>query len=271
MTVSSVRSEDDDGASSTSSGDETSTKSSGSTFKKSRPNESATRPPRPTYTAKYGRDGKFTVGVEATLVPGTEDASTKNDKNNNINDDSVKNANDVDAKKLLDGAALPASFHRSRERTRISAVQRLVERKLAQKERERLRERELERDRLSHGKARSSSSNNSCYVRERSWDATYHSSLGGRSFSASGYCKDEEQLHKPRTEKENEYLASLLWRTSRSCSGTRRRGPQSDGEEEVAKTIITIGPGKPTRCQCYKTFFFCVTLHFSVRPLFFPN
>lgn len=182
MTVSSVRSEDDDGASSTSSGDETSTKSSGSTFKKSRPNESATRPPRPTYTAKYGRDGKFTVGVEATLVPGTEDASTKNDKNNNINDDSVKNANDVDAKKLLDGAALPASFHRSRERTRISAVQRLVERKLAQKERERLRERELERDRLSHGKARSSSSNNSCYVRERSWDATYHSSWEAAAF-----------------------------------------------------------------------------------------
>ena len=253
MTVSSVRSEDDDGAnSSNSSGDETTARSSSSTFKKSRPNESSTRPPRPTYTARY-RDGKFTVGVEASL--GADDA-TKNDNNNNVND-AAKNFVDADAAKKLPAAAagvpLPTSFHRSRERTRISAVQRLVERKLAQKERERLRERELERDRLSHGKARSSSSNgcdnSSSYFRERSWDATYHSSFGGRSFSASGCCKDEEQLHKPRTEKENEYLASLLWRTSRSCSGTRRRVPQSDGEEEVAKTIITIGPGKPTRIR----------------------
>jgi len=34
----------------------------------------------------------------------------------------------------------------------------------------------------------------------------------------------------------------------RSCSGTRRRGGGSD-EEDVAKTIITIGPGKPTRIR----------------------
>ena len=273
MTVSSVRSEEDEGAASSSSDDGSNTTSSKNTFKKSRSNNNnnnsdTSRPPRPTYTARY-KDGKYTVGVEATLFAGKEDSVSENANNNNDdNDNSVKNANnECDAKKLLDGQAatsLPASFHRSRDRTRISAVQRLVERKLAQKERERLRERELERDRLAHhlsGKARSSSSN-SCYVRERSWDATYHSSssFGGRSFSASGPEKEkntsggrnekqEQQLPKTRTEKENEYLASLLWRTSRSCSGTRRRVPQSDGEEEVAKTIITIGPGKPTRIR----------------------
>ena len=233
MTVSSVRSEDDDGATSNSCGDETSTRSTNA-FKKSKPNESATRPPRPTYTSKV-KDGRFTFSMESSQFGGMEEALMKNnDNNNNVSDDSVKNANDAaaaDAKKLLDGAALPASFHRSRERTRISAVQRLVERKLAQKERERLREREQE--------------SSSCNSRERSWEATYRSSFGGRSFSASGHCKVEEQQQqqqqKPRTAKENEYLASLLYRTSRSCSGTRRRVPQSDGEEEVAKTIITIG------------------------------
>ena len=223
------------------------------TFKKSRTSTTneTSRPPRPTYTARF-KDGKYTVGVEASLFPGKED----NLVNNNNNDESIKNANgSCDAKQQqqqqqLDGKNVP-SFHRSRDRTRISAVQRLVERKLAQKERERLRERELERDRLAHhlsGKARSSSSN-SCYVRERSWDATYHSSCGFRSFSASGNVKEESssELPKTRTEKENEYLASLLWRTSRSCSGTRRRA--GDDEEEVAKTIITIGPGKPTRIR----------------------
>ena len=270
MTVSSVRSEEDDGAgsssddgnnnNSSSNNNNNNNASSKNTFKKSRPsniNGDSTRPPRPTYTARF-KDGKYTVGVETVLFGGIEESSTVNSVNNNNNDNSVKNANDADAKKLLDGAANPLpSFHRSRDRTRISAVQRLVERKLAQKERERLKEREVERDRLSHhlsGKVRSSSSN-SCYVRERSWDATYSSSLGGHSFSASGNAKDSAEKDrgrehsKTRTEKENEYLASLLWRTSRSCSGTRRRGPQSDGEEEVAKTIITIGPGKPTRIR----------------------
>jgi hypothetical protein len=253
MTVSSVRSEEDDGAGSGhSSSDETSAAVPGNGFKKIRPNES--RPPRPTYTARI-KDGKFGEATLSMEVDGPVAKTDDSDNNNNGGGDVKK---DEDARKVMDGVtvnAVPPSYHRSRERTRISAVQRLVERKLAQKERERLREREQERDRLSHGKARSSSSSchgvSGSYVRERSWDATYQSSFGGRSFSASGHCKDEGQLQsgRPRTEKENEYLASLLWRTSRSCSGTRRRGQQSDGEEEVAKTIITIGPGKPTRIR----------------------
>lgn len=45
-------------------------------------------------------------------------------------------------------------------------------------------------------------------------------------------------------------ITSLTFFTllSRSCSGTRRRCGLNE-EEDVAKTIITIGPGKPTRIR----------------------
>merc|ERR1711892_1148181 len=71
-----------------------------------------TKPPKPIYTSKYDH-GKYMSGVEAFL-----------------NDDGSSRAR----KTSLTSAA---GYHRSRERTRQSAVQRLVERKLAQREKER--------------------------------------------------------------------------------------------------------------------------------------
>jgi hypothetical protein len=131
------------------------------------------------------KDVKTTVGVEPS-----------------ISNDNTETTDNSDP-----GKSAAHLFNRGRDRTRISAVQRLVERKLAQKEKERLKERELERDRgmtsSCDWKYRSSSTNSN-FVRDRI------SNSNGSEENQKG-----EFEKKIRNENENEYLASLLWRTSR--------------------------------------------------------
>lgn len=239
------------------------------------------RPPRPTYTSKC-KDGKYTVGVEPFTVEKRKEGEKFFDKycidmsnlpdnlkegSTNMNDSSVKELfkTDQSTKMIAESMSNNGVFHRGRERTRVSAVQRLVERKLAQKEKEKLRQRENDekmrctsvRNDLSSTYRRSASTNG--YIntgasrnrsRDRSWTrddprflcspdlSCYNSNLqdvyNESSNNAAKTC---------RTDKENQYLANLLLRTSRSCD--RLIGDSN----ELTKTFITISAGKPTRIR----------------------
>ena len=154
------------------------------------------RPPRPEmYTSKC-KDGKYTVGLDVTKREEIQKSIILSQKNS----DDKANCEE-------------GGFHRSRERTRISAVQRLVERKLAQKEKEKIRQREREDKHRRDPWGRSASSHES------------------KTFGSAR-----------RTDEENEYLASLLSRTSRSCE----RSCDLSGD---SKTYITISAGKPARIR----------------------
>ena len=173
------------------------------------------KPPRPVYTAKY-EHGRYTVGVETFL-----------------NHDLPKRKTSCPSFGSVSGG-----FHRSRDRTRQSAVQRLVERKLAQKE----KEREKERDRSLGSKFDSFSSRQSfhSYSPTRQRDTS-------RSRSENGFILGAGRCSSPSKENiEPDSLSSWSRRSTRSVSGTRIRG---SNEEPVAKTYITIGPGKPTRIR----------------------
>jgi len=115
------------------------------------------RPPRPTYTSKC-KGGKYTVGVEAGKTEKTTEEEKYQDMQssdvsnlpNNLKDGSTTMSDcytkehlgkDYDANMIAETMSNNGVFHRSRDRTRVSAVQRLVERKLAQKEKEKLRQR----------------------------------------------------------------------------------------------------------------------------------
>ena len=136
------------------------------------------------------------------------------------------------------------SYHRSRERTRQSAVQRLVERKLAQKE----KEREKERDRsLGHGAGHRNNS--------RTTDTTFFSSCSPTRYRDTSGSRSENgfMLGAGRAQSPNKENLDPDWwsaangsRYRRSRSGSRLRG---QSEEPIAKTYITIGPGKPTRIR----------------------
>merc|ERR1712141_979415 len=68
------------------------------------------------------------------LTEGSTNVNNMSDKDESFKADPNKVAESISNKNI--------SFHRGRERTRVSAVQRLVERKLAQKEKEKIRQRE---------------------------------------------------------------------------------------------------------------------------------
>ena len=127
------------------------------------------------------------------------------------------------------------SYHRSRERTRQSAVQRLVERKLAQKE----KEREKERDRSLGG--RSSSRGDTFFSCS---PTRLRDSSGSRS--ENGYMLGAGRSSSPSKENIDPDWPQGSARYRRSSSGSRLRG---HSEEPIAKTYITIGPGKPTRIR----------------------
>ena len=239
----------------------------------------ASRPPRPIYTPNV-KHGKHMVEVEALstmeknreffeknsmmdvsemhepLKEGSTNVNNMSDKDESFKADPNKVAESMSNKNI--------SFHRGRERTRVSAVQRLVERKLAQKEKEKIRQREQDE------KMRSTSAKNDLSsVHRRSASTNGYISMDAlsrnRSKDRSGTRNDSRVLCSPdlpsyssnnmhnessnnsnktcRTYKENKYLASLLLRTSRSCD--RLYGDSN----EATKTFITISSGKPTRIR----------------------
>ena len=217
-----------------------------------------TKPPLPVYTTRF-EDGKYIVGVEAYL---NSDGSVAGGTTPNVFTASSPPSSSSSSSPRMRKSSLPASlssgYHRSRDRTRVSAVQRLVERKLAQKE----KEREKERDRSLGGaqaSCGSSCSSSSIFSSRQSFRA---SSPTGR-----GSCRPPRDLSGSRSEngfmlgggraaspsKENLdpasefcYFGGPRPRAARSVSGTRLgRGD----DEPIAKTYITIGPGKPTRIR----------------------
>jgi hypothetical protein len=133
----------------------------------------------------------------------------------------------------MGGGGGVGSYHRSRERTRQSAVQRLVERKLAQKE----KEREKERDRSLGG--RSSSRVDTFFSCS---PARFIETSGSRS--ENGFMLGAGRSTSPSKENLDPDWSGSRYR--RSSSGSRLRG---HSEEPIAKTYITIGPGKPTRIR----------------------
>merc|ERR1739844_648041 len=239
----------------------------------------ASRPPRPIYNQKV-KKGKHMVEVEALstmeknreffeknsmmdvseihehLKEGSTNVNSMSDKDESFKADPNKVAESMSNKSI--------NFHRGRERTRVSAVQRLVERKLAQKEKEKIRQREQDekmrstsvRNDLSSVHRRSASTNG--YI---SMDALSRN----RSKDRSGTRNDSRVLCSPdlpsyssnnihnessnnsnktcRTYKESKNIASLLLRASRSCD--RLYGDSN----EATKTFITISSGKPTRIR----------------------
>ena len=172
----------------------------------------SSRPPRPaTYTSK-GKDGKYTVGLAE------KNNNSMQQVQNEAKGGSTEQKTSAAAESPIAAAAATSGFHRSRERTRVSAVQRLVERKLAQKEKEKLKQREKDdKNRVL-------------------------TSTTKRSASTHGCCEENGKfVRSRRTDQENEYLASLLLRTSRSC--------ERPVAEDAAKTYITITAGKPARIR----------------------
>ena len=174
----------------------------------------ANKPPRPVYTTKF-EQGRYTVGVETFLNQ------------------------DLGPRRKTSCPGLSGGVHRSRDRTRQSAVQRLVERKLAQKE----KEREKERDRsLGSSRFDSFSSRQSFH----SFSPTRQREPSG-SRSENGFILGAGRCSSPSKENiEPDFFGYSYRRTARSVSGTRLRG---SNDEPVAKTYITIGPGKPTRIR----------------------
>jgi len=206
------------------------------------------KPPRPVYTAKFDQ-GRYTVGVETYI-----------NNNNNVEPSSRRKMScPGPSRASLGGLAAgggPGSggggggggYHRSRERTRQSAVQRLVDRKQAQKE----KEREKERDRSlgnTHFTNRYDSFSNRQSFHSYSPNTRNHhhqrDSSGSRS--ENGFILGAGRCSSPPSKEniEPEFYGCRR-RAARSVSGTRIRG---SNEEPIAKTYITIGPGKPTRIR----------------------
>ena len=245
------------------------------------------RPPRPTYTSK-GRDGKYMVGVEASKMEKHREFFEKhimdvtNNSQEHVKEGSTTMNNCLDKETLksdqntnmtAESIGNKGGFstnNRGRERTRVSAVQRLVERKLAQKEKEKIRQREQDekmrcttvKNDLSSAHRRSASSNGYINIgassrnrsRDRSWtrelDPRFLCSPSDLSSNNSNLPHDDAAATSSnnrnktcRTVTENKYLANLLLRTSRSCD--RLYGDSN----EATKTFITISAGKPTRIR----------------------
>ena len=170
------------------------------------------KPPVPSFTSNR-KERKYSDVVEPVFAPKKEDSKEEESMFNFLAPDGVK---------------LQTGFHRSRERTRRSAVLRLLERKQAQKEKEKEREqrrscRAKSSDPLSSANflrdansARSSLRDE--FVRERSW--------ARRSYSASEDSYD-----------------GIGW------SDVKRRHLSRERTEVTTKTYINIGPGKPTRIR----------------------
>jgi len=175
----------------------------------------ANKPPRgPVYTARFEGGGRYTSGVEAFLN------------------------HDLGPRRKTSCPGLSGSgYHRSRDRTRQSAVQRLVERKLVQKE----KEREKERDRsIGSSTAFSSRQSFHSYSPNRTRDSSGSRSENGFMLGAGRSSSPSKENLEP-----SEWI-NRSRRGARSVSGTRLR---SDSQEPTTKTYITIGPGKPTRIR----------------------
>jgi hypothetical protein len=217
-----------------------------------------TKPPLPVYTTRF-EDGKYIVGVEAYLNSDGSSATTNGSTPPTMFSASSPTSSAASSPRLRK-TSLPANlssgYHRSRDRTRVSAVQRLVERKLAQKE----KERERERDRsLGANASCGSSSSSCCFSSRQSFRAS--SPVSGRrpprdlsgSRSENGFMLGAGRAASPSKENIDPAAEFSFFgcgprpRSARSVSGTRLGGRIDD--EPIAKTYITIGPGKPTRIR----------------------
>ena len=209
----------------------------------------APKPPaRPHYTSRY-KDGKQFVGVEASL--GTSEAN-KNNANNapNLTIDGVSLQNSSEVKNNLLGG-----YHRSRERTRRSAVLKLLERK--QKAQEKEKEKEQLRER--NNRARSFDSLRAKqqqfdFIRDRSWarvDSSKKKSAAFKSFTDVEENGEEDKEEAAETESDELILQDKLnqFRFSRSVSGQYRSSRSCERADVTTKTYISIGPGKPTRIR----------------------
>ena len=128
---------------------------------------------------------------------------------------------------------------------------RLVERKLAQKE----KEREKERDRSWGSIASNNVSNrnggfstHSFPIRSPSRSENHQRDRSGTR-SENGFMLGAGRSSSPSKENiEPDYFGQRPRRTARSCSGSRYRA-LNGSDEPISKTYITIGPGKPTRIR----------------------
>jgi hypothetical protein len=219
-----------------------------------------TKPPLPVYTTRF-EGGKYIVGVEAFL---NSNNGCEADENVSTTIFSSCPPPTSSSPLRMRKTSLPANlsssgYHRSRDRTRVSAVQRLVERKLAQKE----KEREKERDRsLGGGPGETASCASSCSTnfssRQSFRAASPPTAARGRrpprdlsgSRSENGFMLGAGRTPSPSKENVDPAAEFCFFgprpRSARSVSATRLgRGD----DEPIAKTYITIGPGKPTRIR----------------------
>ena len=172
----------------------------------------------PKTTCTKGRDGRYTVNLDKMMEnrkscktsPAPAAAGSDQKLETPPKDVTPELHDNEDKKESTCGEnqeSKVGSFRNSRERTRVSAVQRLVERKLAQKEKERVK------------------------VRART-------ELNLKQRSASAH-QLPQFAHSRRSDQENEYLASLdlsatVLRTSRSCDRAYDRHPPSASGQPTA-------------------------------------
>ena len=119
-------------------------------------------------------------------------------------------------------------FNRGRERTRMSAVQRLVERKMAQKE----KDRERERDELIQN------------IRNRSRRSSSVGAPVASEMTASLRSASATRFPNLEAGNNSEYMASMVRSLSRE-----RLNYNTTGNGEAAKTVITISSGKPVKIR----------------------
>lgn len=189
-----------------------------------------TKPPKPVYSSKY-EGGKYTSGVEAFLH---EDGSGL--KYKNVRKTSWQGGQ----------GGLTGGCHRSRDRTRQSAVQRLVERKLAQREKEKEKERECWASQSQYSHTSHARSDYFSRERDRSGTRSENGFILGAGRCSSPSKENLEPDEWPFGEGGKSQQGQRR-RAARSCSASRYRDTFAD--EATAKTYITIGPGKPTRIR----------------------
>ena len=210
------------------------------------------KPPtaRPHYTSRY-KDGKQIVGVEASLGGCSADSPNLNNNNNNIPNLTIDGVSLQKTSSAEIKSNLLGGYHRSRERTRRSAVLKLLERK--QKAQEKEKEKEKERDRSNRARSHDSlraKQQQFDFIRDRSWarvDSSKKKNAAFKSFTDVEENGEEED----ERDKEELILQDKLnqFRFSRSVSGQYRSSRSCERADVTTKTYISIGPGKPTRIR----------------------
>ncbi len=142
----------------------------------------------------------------------------------------AQNKEDMKTEDILSGltgdGAVLGGYHRSRERTRKSAVLKLLERKQAEKEKEREKERRW---------------GTSAESRARSFDSL-------RMRLQSEFARERSWARAPRPQSPGSPNAAGAPRRKFSASNAAAAAA-SNTTEATTKTYISIGPGKPTRIR----------------------